>query len=198
MKRFTAFTESEIDVHGIVEATLTIIDNNDENETATTTQQHIGEPEQEPDERELDLQINCDLVLKDYDKISPTHPNELIECKSQSHHHIHPYSLQSDFTFSSLYHLSDFTDCDLEKSKQPKTSSSKINTMFKPDELGINRSDNYVFKDDEIPDFEKNDWWISPMYYDNDNNDNHNDSYKNEIVHETTSKPRCTEPCMLL
>merc|ERR1712154_511342 len=139
---------------GVVESTLTIIDKN-ENEMATNTQQPMGEAEEEQqpnedidldegeDEKELDMQINCDLVLKDYDKISQQNDAEFTECKSQSHHYIHPYSLQSDFTFSSLYHLSDFTDCDLEKCKQAQTGSSNKSKkcMFKPDELCINRSD---------------------------------------------------------
>ena len=185
MKKFTAFTDSEIDVHCVVESTLSVIDNDDDDDDDMDTLTNIcnGEPDSD-----TDMHINCDLVLKDYDRALTT---TTTTTESKPNSHSHPYSLQSDFTISSLYHLSDFTDNDLEKSKQLKLKPASKSNMFKPDELGINRSDNSVFRDDEIEDDEKNNWWISPIYYD----DNCIDI---RIHSQQKHTKRYIEPCMLL
>lgn len=60
-------------------------------------------------------------------------------------------------------------------------SKLDISVIFKPDELGINRMDNCVYKDIELLNDDLQGWWVDIVYYHNNNNDNHNGS-NNKIV----------------
>ena len=54
-----------------------------------------------------------------------------------------------------------------KKSKSESVISAKVNLAeaFKPDKLGIDRSDNHVHLDDDILIDNPSNWWISEQYY---------------------------------
>jgi len=53
-------------------------------------------------------------------------------------------------------------------------SKLDISVIFQPDELGINRMDNYVYKDIQLLNDDSSGWWVDAVYYDNNNYSNNN------------------------
>merc|ERR1712228_114665 len=105
-----------------------------------------------------DDMINCDLVLKYKPIESPIESDEGLTTETTT---------QTSSNYTSFSDVYGFGNNEVEKNKRLKLRlTNKDSNIFKPDQLGICRSDNNVYRDFVIADKEKRDWWISDEYYD--------------------------------
>ena len=121
-----------------------------------------------------DDMINCDLVLK-YKPIES--PNCPIACDDEGLGETTTLATMTSTTNPSYTSFSDlygFRNAHAQFDQNNKSEQKRLrlklknrdSNIFKPDELGISRSDNNVYRDYVITDKEKRDWWISTSYYD--------------------------------